>query len=362
MSRRYVLAFLLAVVALVAAREFLVAKERAEASANAGAEWIWSPPRGRPGMPVVMFAAKDFELDFKPVRAELEIAGDEEYHLMVNGRGVAAGRYRSRLDAYPVGNILRLGANRLLVELRSARGVGGLLVRLHVSGAEGRSTTIVSDGSWRVMRRYVQGVSRPTSATWGEPVRVWGAPPTGRWPASTKVHRALTLRRLQGGRARRPMPAWRNQQPGHRWLPAEEFGTEPLGPWVTFDFGRPRTGFVNLNFADNQASNSFLFYGLRRPKEGLDNPDEVVIRSGGRAHWTSAAPAKFRFITVVGAPQVTRAEVVPVVEALASELVARQPVEPLFGVDRSLTLMSPVEYEIRRKLESIPSLARRKEG
>ena len=212
------------------------------------------------------------------------------------------------------------------------------------------------------MRPFVKGFSRPTSAKWGEPVRVWGTPPTGRWEASGYVHRALTLRRLQGGRELRPEPATRLQFLGEKWQPLEQFGVEPLGPWVTFDFGRERTGFVNLNFADTKASNGFLFYGIHRPRQGLENPDEVIMRIAGRSHWTSAAPAHFRFVTVVGAPQVTRAEVVPVAPQLADELVAREPVDPLFGVDRSLTLVSPVENEIRRKLEGIPGLAGRKEG
>ena len=135
-----------------------------------------------------------------------------------------------------------------------------------------------------------------------------------------------------------------------------------MGRWVTFDFGRVRTGFVNLNFADRMPSNGFLYYGQHRPKEGIEDPDEVIMRIAGRSHWTSAAPAHFRFITVVGATDVIRAEVVPVVPSLADELVAREPIDPLFGVDRSLTLVSPLENEVRGKLEGIPGLARRKEG
>ena len=362
MARRYLLMSLLAVVVLLGARQLLVATDRAQASANAGAAWIWGLPRGEHGAPTAIFAAKDFELPFKPLRAEIEITADEEYHLMVNGRGVAAGRYRGRLDAYPIGRILRRGGNRIVVELRSARGVGGLLVRLHVSGANGQSATIVSDGSWRIMRRFVRGFSRPTSAHWGEPVRVWGTPPTGRWEASGTVHRALTLRRLQGGRELRPEPALRGQLLGEKWRTIQEFGSEPLGQWVTFDFGRLRTGFVNLNFADQRASHGFLYYGQHRPRAGIENPDEVIMRIAGRSFWTSAAPANFRFITVVGAPAMIRAEIVPVDPELADELVAREPIDPLLGVDRSLTLVSPVEHEIRGKLEGIPGLAGREEG
>jgi len=101
---------------------------------------------------------------------------------------------------------------------------------------------------------------------------------------------------------------------------------------------------------------------LRKPKDGIENPDEVIMRPLGREHWTSAAPGRFRYLTVVGVSQVTRAEVVPVVPELADELAAREPIEPLFGVDRRLSLVSPVEHEIRRKLEGVPGLAGRKEG
>ena len=362
MRKRYITLFIISVLLLVALQEFLRATNRAEAGANAGAQWIWSLPRGEHGAPTAVFAAKDFTLDFKPVRAEVEIAGDEEYQLLINGRGVAAGRYREQLDAYPVGRILRQGGNRIVVELRSARGVGGLLLRLHVDGANGERTTIVSDGSWRTMRRYVQGFSRPTSRSWGEPVRVWGTPPTGRWNAIGNVRRALTLRRLQGGKERRPQPSRRAMPLGRRWLTTGEYGGEPLGKWVTFDFGREKVGFVNLKFAAQYSENGLLFYGLHRPKDGIETPDEAIIRTPGRGHWTSSAPARFRYVTVVGAPQVTHAEVLEVVPQLAHDLMGRRQVEPLFGVDRRLTLVSPLEHEIRRKLQGVPGLAGREEG
>ena len=76
----------------------------------------------------------------------------------------------------------------------------------------------------------------------------------------------------------------------------------------------------------------------------------------------SAAPAKFRFVSVVGAPSVTGGEVVPVVPGLVGDLAARAAATPLLGINRQLSLVSPVEHEVRSKLEGIPSLAGRKEG
>jgi hypothetical protein len=362
MKRRDLLVLILAAIALWAAQELVRARAQARASNRASAAWIWRTLPGRRGAPTVVFAAKDFKLGFEPIQAQLEIAADEEYHLMLNGHGVAAGRYQERLDSYPVGDALRRGGNRIVVELRSARGAGGLFLRLHVTGGRGESATIVSDGSWRIMHQWVAGVSLPTSQSWGEPVQVWGTPPSGRWLATSKIQPTLTTRRLQGGKRLKPLRAVRSQRLGERWQPAEPFAAEPLGPWVTFDFGRELAGYVNLRFADTERSDGFVFYGLRRPRAGLENPDEVIIRARGRNYWTSAAPASFRFVTVVGLPDVTAGEVVPIVPELIGDLAQRPPVTPLFGIDRELTLVSPVEDEVRGKLEGVTGLAGREEG
>jgi hypothetical protein len=53
---------------------------------------------------------------------------------------------------------------------------------------------------------------------------------------------------------------------------------------------------------------------------------------------------------------------VPVLPHLVGDLMERPVVRPLFSIERELTLVSPVENEVRGKLEGVAGLAGRKEG
>jgi hypothetical protein len=337
-------------------------------SPAAGAEWIWARMPGEAGAPMAFFAVKDFELDFEIASADLRIVADEEYLVTLNGRTVAVGSYLTFADpdapslaSYSVGNLLR-PVNRLLVELRSARGAGGLLFKLVISGTAGERAEVVSDGSWRIVRRFEESVRRFGGPLGSEAALVWGAQPAGRWGLPETVVQTWTLRALQNGRLRPLVPAVRQGRHGSPWRVAPRWGTRPLGPWARLDFGRVRTGYLNLHFADSEASHGFVFYDLRRPPEGLVGYGDVVLRIAGRNRWTASRPASFRFVTLTGIPAVTRAEVVPVNPDKVAELLPRQPRSSLFGVEREKTLVSPVEDEIRSQLEGVPGLARRKEG
>lgn len=367
-SWRGPLVLVLLTLALVGADRLLRWARALEDSPAAGAEWIWSPMHGEPGAPMAFFAVKDFDLDFEVASADLRILADEEYLVILNGRTVGVGSYLAlpdgdapSLSSYPVVDVLRR-ANRLLIELRSARGAGGLLFKLTISGTAGERTEVVSDGSWRVVRRFHAALPRPGARLRGEKAVVWGSQPAGRWGLAESMVPALTLRSLQNGRRRPPVPAVRHAKHGSPWRVAPPWGTRKLGSWARFDFGRVRTGYLKLQFANAKAGRGFVFYDLRRPPQGLGGYDDVVLKIAGREHWTASRPASFRFVTLVGMPAVTRAEVIPVNPDKAAGLLAREPRSSLFGVERKKTLVSPVEDEIRSQLEGVPGLARRKEG
>jgi len=172
---------------------------------------------------------------------------------------------------------------------------------------------------------------------------------------------APTLRDLQGGQRRPPRPALRFGRHRGPWLRPAGGETEPLGGWARFDFGPSRAGFLQLEFGDTEGGSAFVYYDLRRPKQGLGRPDEVVLRSPGAAQWIASRPAEFRFVTVVGAPSLLAARVVRL-PGLESPVAAHPISSGLLGIERRKTLVSPVENEVRSKLESIPGLARRKES
>ena len=81
--------------------------------------------------------------------------------------------------------------NRLLVELRSARGAGGLLASL-ADEATGRQL-VGTDGHWRILPRHELGLVRGWSPIrGGARALCWGYPPIGRWgrPGSARRGRS----------------------------------------------------------------------------------------------------------------------------------------------------------------------------
>ena len=371
MSRRQNLGILLlAAVALVGARQALRTVRHNGGAPGAGAEWIWAESRGEPGTATAFFAVKDFELPFRATEGELRILADEEYQLALNGRRFAVGRYRegAGLDAYPLAPVLRRGKNRIAVELRSARGAGGLLVRLEAKTKDGEAAVIVSDGSWSILRRFddfdrFRQRTRPVAeARDREDPVVWGSQPAGRWGLDSTVHEALTLRQLQASLRRKVQPALRSRGFRESWHRGEHDGNPALGPWASFDFGGEVTGFLRLTFAGASAETGFVYYDLKLPKDGLAGHDEVIVRPRGSESWMAASPARFRYLTIVGAPQISSAEVLLVDEELAAALLERPSRQSLFGIERVRTLVPPMEDEVRSKLESIPGFARREES
>jgi hypothetical protein len=172
----------------------------------------------------------------------------------------------------------------------------------------------------------------------------------------------LSLRQLQAKERRRVRSAFKSRRFRDGWKRGERDGDPALGLWATFDFGGEVTGILRLTFAGEAAETGFVYYDLRLPKEGLGGYDEVMVRASGRTSWMAAAPSRFQYVTVVGTPQVSAAEVLLVDETLAVDLLERPVQQGLFGIERRRILMPPVEDEVRSKLESIPGFARREEG
>ena len=157
-----------------------------------GARWIWAAGDYRDGDPIAFYAVRELELE-AAAPARIAITADDTYLLYVNGRRVGAGSYRldAPLDEYEIGDFLQTGVNRILVEVRSNRGAGGLIAEITLGSvgtplahdiSVGAHHPIVTDGSWRIVRRYDPGLfggwSTPES---GEAPRVWG----------TAAHRSL---------------------------------------------------------------------------------------------------------------------------------------------------------------------------
>jgi hypothetical protein len=312
------------------------------------AQWIWEPRNPRDATPTAFLAAQRLTLESVPQRARLLIAADQEYVLYVNGKRIGVGGSGAtsnglgvaRLDAYEVAPLLTAGANRVVVELRSAIGHGGLLARL--ADGSGR-TLLATDGTWRIFKRSAQGVIRGwVSLGEGQPAHCWGLPPIGRWgkPAVGETRVQLFARTGEDVRAA-------------RWV-------APSGQRVLYDFGREVTGLLQLEGkAHDELDAALLWTGSDPPRPAAGAAGAPVLVMAGQRRWLAVRPRRLRYALVVGLETPAAARVL-VVEpqrwgGLASGARTRSGVLGILAPP----LRSPVEDEVWSKLESVTGVAGR---
>ena len=378
------------------------------APATGGAEWIWidDPPTRR--SPVAFYAVQDFELEAPAPAAELMVAADEEYLVSINGRWVGLGAWRAgaTIDRYAVGEWLRPGANRVVIEVRSGRGTGGLLACL-TDPASGRALT-ATDRGWRTVAHHPNGLFQGWGSIAHAPRAIsWGRPPTGRWGA---VEPGPLRRPPTDHGVRLPPVRARPLGAGGTWRPvvAEVRVPRPARGerGVLLDWGRPVAGHLSLRFDSTEGQRTALLFtgalpvdpldgapdgapdgggdgrataedrgadtdrgepGADRGEPGADRgepaadggaPDAAVIVISGRRGWTDTVARRFRYVAVLG--------VTPVAETWVDAPAAWESVrEPADGRRQGLLgiapppLRTPVEDEVWRQLKG---LARGRKG
>ncbi len=127
------------------------------------ARWIWYPESApRDCINQDRFLRKTFDLA-QPVRsAELWMIVDDRGTLWVNGEGpLDVAQHRESTSRYDVGRLLRPGRNLIAVEARNAVGVAGAIVRLVITMADGTTTVVNSDETWRVAKTAAPGWTGP---------------------------------------------------------------------------------------------------------------------------------------------------------------------------------------------------------
>ena len=144
------------------------------------AKWIWPRVEMSSEVPVAFFAARD--LDLPPTRyyTHIKIACDPQYTLYLNGREIASKRMtdESALDVYDVSALAHDGRNRVVVAVRSVKGVGGLLVAIDL--APETENWVVTDRSWKLSRVWDASLLQHDLRGMETPVEI-GEPPVGRW-------------------------------------------------------------------------------------------------------------------------------------------------------------------------------------
>jgi hypothetical protein len=348
-----IVVFVLAAAGLAVAVERGVHRWVGRTLPTGDAEWIWAALPLSFIEPVAFWAVRDFMLDELPAAAELSLLADEEYVAYVNGRRVGSNRYgaggldggSAPVDRYRVEGLLLAGGNRLAVELRSARGSGGLLAALDLGAGR---PPIVSDANWRIVRRHHPGIlggwqplGDPATGGAEEPY-LWGRPPIGRWGRPREVRERPLADAVTAPCDPRPAIA-RRSPPGARQL---------------FDWGGELYGYLTLRLDPALAAEpavGLLLVGAapRRPLEEAEVAVPIVLVPG-LPTWTDAVPRRFRYAAVTGLPAVLAAEVVPVAPEAAALLPTAQSAapEPLLGLDTPLHL-TPAEQAVRRQIDGV---------
>ena len=144
------------------------------------AKWIWPRVQMSSEFPVVFFAARDFDLPKNRYYTHIKIAGDPEYTLYLNGREIASRSLTdaSALDVYDVSALARDGRNRIVVAVRSVKGVGGLIVAVDL--APETENYIVTDRAWKLTRVWTPELLLHDVPRMETPIEI-GEPPVGRW-------------------------------------------------------------------------------------------------------------------------------------------------------------------------------------
>jgi hypothetical protein len=117
--------------------------------------WIWSYPEASGAVPAAgetITLRRRFELASVPPHAVAAVTCDNQYTLYVNGTRVQSGDDWEKVDAVPLADHLRVGANEILIVARNA-GSGpnpaGLFFEARLQGPDQPGKTIGSDASWQ---------------------------------------------------------------------------------------------------------------------------------------------------------------------------------------------------------------------
>lgn len=311
-----------------------------------GARWIWARDSGRVGMPRTFYAARDFELRDGVERVWLSIAADESYVLWVNGRPAGSGYWNESspshgkaADLYELSDWLERGTNRLVVELRTANGAGGLLATLRLG--DPAAANLVTDGDWRIFRkadpRLLRGLA-PLDELDGEKPKLWPWPPTGRWRLDRLAPRPdLRAADALHYRARCPRQL-RYPNPGAPWSPLTESlacGLPDLSENSLWDFGEEVEGIIEMGLApDGEPPPALLYTFAEEPDSDLSliRPELVVQAAPGAWLWRDSAVRRFRYVALIGMRPVGFLRLLPVSPEQAGAYPAPSPPQGVFGL------------------------------
>lgn len=329
---------------------------------DVGAEWIWATGTLRKALPTAFYAVRDIDLPSAEA-AWMAVAADESYVLYVNGLLVGGNTWREGggLDLYDVTDLLDAGWNRLVIEVASSRGAGGLLASLRIG--DPHRVALGTDASWTIVRRAAPEVLRGLPFT-GEAPQVWGPSPLGRrHPTALEARPAMPItalfapdlaaRRVRFAAAGAP---WMDLS--HRRLVAD------LGERLVFDWGETVCGRLELELAPDSTS-GLLDLGLEPPPDDIPatpedlldethsvpSSDEVIVPVPETGDWLDRHGRCFRYARLLG----VRPRAVPAVRGLPPDIleawaVPDPEVAGIWGLEPPAPT-DPAQAAVRRRID-----------
>lgn len=140
------------------------------------AQWIWGPEKthGHDG-----FFRKTIELEETPERAQVQMSGDDQYTLFINGQEIKTGGFWWKTtDRLDVTDSLRQGTNVLACRINNAAHPGGWLMEITINLPSRKTLIVGTDPSWRFSTTVPEGwlTSGFDDKGWTECVSM-GSPP-----------------------------------------------------------------------------------------------------------------------------------------------------------------------------------------
>jgi hypothetical protein len=267
------------------------------------AQWIWQQNRFAQGDPAAFFATREFDLPPNRAFTRIKILGDPEYTLYFNGVAVG-GRHVSddneALDTYDVSKLARDKKNRMVVAVRSANGVGGLIVAIDLTQEFGNF--IVTGNDWHIVRRWRGDLllrdPAPTEITRPQ---LLGRPPARRWNYLAQ-REAIPFAAVHGVLPPRTSFDFETALPEIAVIGGTAVTVSRKTHATAFDFG-PVSGRARLTIraVSGAARNVMVrFANDRSELFDVEGPVEEFVFAAGEQTIVDEETRSFRYVTVYG--------------------------------------------------------------